>query len=156
MKSIIQSISQNRFFGILFLPVSLYYTIVSMYYCHDEHISLKRAIQSNESFFKALATLGFQGHRLLPSVFYTILEVDEKLTEVEIHQIAQKQIVQVVVKYLRNELLLDKLSVSTEIQDQNVLFEIRPATLDIALRNATDTIVSIVLYALAFFIYLAC
>lgn len=145
---------QNRLLTALILPLSLFFTIVSTYYYVIEYRALKRAIMQNESFFKALMTLGFVGHKLFPGVFWSELPVDKTLDDEAVQDIAQKQIVQVVLKYLKGERLLNQLDVTTEISGDKVLFELKPATFAIALRNLANTLLSLLIWSAGYIVYL--
>ncbi|BBI90435.1 hypothetical protein HYO65_gp043 [Tenacibaculum phage PTm1] len=148
-----RKILENSFLSILILPLSLFYFIYTAYNYYIEHKRFKKVINKNEAFTMALMTLDFKGHKYLPSYFYCEKDVDENLSLVEVQDIAQKQVIQVILKYLKTEDMLSILTVDTEVHDGKVLFSIQPASLQITILNAWNLIKSIMLYLILTFLY---
>lgn len=143
-----KAIFYSTAFNVLALPLAMYYFIVTSLKFRKEHLLIKETLNKNDSFFKALMTLDFKGHQWLPSVFYATLPVDEALSENDVKDIAQRQIINVVLQYVKNENLLSVMLVYTEIQNGQVLFMIKPATTDLFLRNALEFALSCIVWSI--------
>lgn len=145
----------NRTLSALILPLSLFFSIRSFIRYMYESRKLKKAINSkDERFFKTLLTLNFTGHKIFPSVFYARMAADNTLTPEEIQDIAQKQIVDAVLRYLKSEDLLSYIAVTTDIDNGQVHFELKPATFDLAMSNIFNTIISICITCTIYGLYL--
>ena len=139
--------------SIVFLPLSLYFLIVSAFQYRREHLKIKEAILQNEAFFKALMTLNFIGNKYVPSYFKAIMPVDENLSETDVQDIAQREIINVVLKFVKSEDLLRYLSVDTKILSGNVVFELKPASFGVVVNNLVNSVQSIIVYLTAFGAY---
>lgn len=148
-----KTIFYSTTFNVIAFPLAMYYFIVTLFKFRNEHLLIKETLNKNDSFFKALMTLDFKGHKWLPSVFYATLPVDEALSEIDVKDIAQRQIINVVLQYVKNENLLSVMLVYTEIQNDQVLFMIKPATTDIFLRNALEFGLSFLIWSIAVISY---
>ena len=111
-----------------------------------------KPINKNDSFFKALATLGFEPHRRIPGILISVQDADKGLSYDDVNDIAQKQIVAAVVKYLRSEALLNRLTLSIDLESDEVMMTIKPATFDINVINLIDFVVSLIITITLYFI----
>lgn len=141
-----KKILESTMFSILFLPVALWYFVLSAINFVQEHIKIKNTINNNDAFTNALITLDFTASKYIPSLFIAILDVDPTLSESEIQVLAEREIISVIVNFIKSEDLLQYIVVDTEKVNNKVVFTIKPATMDIAARNLNLLLLSSILY----------
>jgi hypothetical protein len=93
IQSKINKLLDNRIFQIICLPLAIYNTYKTKQLLINEHSLLVEAINTNESFFKAIATMNFTESDKSKYVLSAEMSVDPIFTLEEIQTIAKETII---------------------------------------------------------------
>lgn len=142
-----KTIFDNRWFQRLLLPVAIFNMLASFTLTMKEFRLIKESINSNDEFYKAIATLGFSPNKWLPELV-SILPIQDKLTIDEVRDIANTNIIAIILQFVKSEQLLGIITVKCDIIKNNVVIFIQPKTLQILIIDIYDTIVAIMFTAI--------
>ena len=126
MSKIIDNMFNNSKVVWFLLPIAIYNLITSYLELLKQHKIIKEVINQNENFYKVLQTLGFTGNKFhgLVTTFETNLEMSEE----EIYDLANKQIILAVRNYLVDEMLFNVVKVEAYFSKTNeITVELNPA-----------------------------
>lgn len=142
MKNLIQKLFDNRYVAKMLIPVSIINLMMSYMSVRKEWRIIIDVVNSNNSFFSALATMGFKkpptGLMLVSRVPF-----EHGLTLTEINEIAQKTIIGTVLQFVKDEELLGVVTVDCDIDRKHVIVSLQPATTKIFLGDMFDFLISI-------------
>lgn len=142
----LNKILDNRFIQIAILPIAIWNTFSSYRKTRKEWNLFKDTINSNDQFFKSLATLGFT-----PKTFMleTIKEIGEFQTEDEVKEIANRTIINIIMSYVKDEQLLGIISlICVMLNRHEVKVSIIPSTYAIYLNDRYDLKISLIIWSI--------
>lgn len=116
MKTLYKLLDNPRFV-MFFLPISIWFVIQSYFENRKQFNILKDVLNKNDDFFKALTYYNFT-----PNGIYTLsssFQTDLELTDEEIYDIANKQIILTIKNFVKDELLFNIIKVDAYKTDYN-------------------------------------
>lgn len=138
ISNLFNSIIDNRYFQRVFLPLSIVNLFRSYRSVRKEWRILKEVINSNDSFYEALATLGFTPMSKTFGLVSIMPNSQEYSTE-HIKNIASTTIISVIMKFVKDENLLGIIHVDCDVRPNNMIVTtIRPSSMNILLSDAYD------------------
>jgi hypothetical protein len=141
MTQTIHKILDNRWVQRIVLPIAIFNFCRSFIRVKKEQKILREVINNNDEFFKALGQLGFKpdGHF---GELISIQPFEPGLKLEDINAIAQKTIIGVITKFVKDENLLGIINVDCRLDKQNVLTTIRPTTTPVLLGDLYDAFIA--------------
>jgi hypothetical protein len=142
----IKNLLDNRIFQIICLPLAIYNTYKTRQILINEHSLLVEAINTNEEFFKAIATMNFTESDKSKYVLTTEMSADPIFTLEEIQTIAKETIIKTILEFVKSEMLLGILIVKCEFIDEDnsiVKILIEPSHYQLYLNDKQDVSTSI-------------
>lgn len=127
LKNIWDYLTDNPTIATLFLPIAIYNIIYSYRENLKQQKILVNVINSNEDFFKALATYGFEKNKLfsLSAKFETNLEMEPD----EIYDMANKTVILTIKNFVKDEMLFNIIKIEGyRSQETEVTIEINTAS----------------------------
>jgi hypothetical protein len=139
----------NRFVSIMFLPLQLYYTVVSYVIYYNEHKIMRDAINDDHELFDRLAKLKFygckRGYGLESYVEYTVEQGRVSDLQRNIEQNFRSMLDSIVIDY--NLLGVTVFNVKPEHRQLRFKMELVPANKSMYYANRIDLIISAVITA---------
>lgn len=156
MNKIIDNIFNNSRFVWFLLPIAIYNLVTSYIELLKQHKIVKDVINKNENFYKVLQTLGFTSNKFYGLI--TTFETDLEMTEDEIYDLANKQIILAVKNYLVDEMLFNVVKVEAYFSKFNeITVELNPANRKLFLLDIKNFIISLlvnlVIFGILFFYF---
>jgi hypothetical protein len=148
MKDFFENLLDNRYLCKILLPLSIVNVFRSIYMTKREFAIIVESINSNDEFFKSIATLGFIPQKFIPELI-AVLPKDPALTLEEVSDIAKTNIIAIIMQFVKSEQLLGIITVSCEIVRTNVVIAIRPQHLPIVFQDLHDFAISLCITILA-------
>ena len=152
----IDSILDNRWVQRIIVFVAMINLFRSTRKVMNEFKYIKESLNANDAFFGAIATMGFVPRKWFPELI-TILPIDDGLTLEEVKDIANKNMIAVILNYVKDEQLLGVLTVKCEVVKKRVILTIHPSSLQMMFSDIVDFFISIIvtlcLLGLAFTYY---
>lgn len=146
IQSKINKLLDNRIFQIICLPLAIYNTYKTRQILINEHSLLVEAINTNEEFFKAIATMNFTESDKSKYVLTTEMSADPIFTLEEIQTIAKETIIKTILEFVKSEMLLGILIVKCEFVDKDnsvIKILIEPSHYQLYLNDKQDVNTSI-------------
>ena len=152
----ISDVLDNRWFQRFLFPIAIYNLCKSVVLTKKEFDFIKDSINTNDEFFKSIATLGFVPNGWLPEL-KSVMPIQDELSIDEVHDIAKKNIIAVIMHYVKSEQLLGVITVKCEIVKSNVVVLIQPKSLQLLLIDVYDSVISLSVSAaialIAYFVF---
>ncbi len=155
LNKIWETIITSSAFGVIALPVTLFYTIMTWRTYKIEAEALRDAIEDSEDFFTFLNKMGFVaakwGTALIATHPYNV-----DLSEPETYEVARTNMQKFIVTFFESEQLLDVVNLQISINPKKtfVTTVLKPATYDIHFRNVIELSISILLWSSVAVFYL--
>lgn len=136
----VSSIFDNRWFQRFVLPVAIWNTCKSWRLVNKEASILKDTINSNQDFYHSIGTLGFAPDRF--GSLTAKMKYDPTLTLQNVKEIADKMIIAVIIKFVKDENLLGVIYTDCDLEGDQVVASIRPSTLPVLYGDLFDLAIS--------------
>lgn len=143
LKSIWFDIVDNSIFAWLLLPLAIRNLVESFFAMRKQYKILQSVINENDDFATAIGTLGFA-----PDKFYNLTAIyptDLEMTDQEIYDTANKQILLVVKNYLVDNMLLGIVKVEfKKLRGLRIKVDLQPAEKNLFFVDLRNLVYSII------------